>query len=744
MTNPGKSRSSDYTVLPNVSLTGVVERITFHAEETGYTVARLQVPRCHDLVTITGNFAQIQAGQTLQVQGSWREHLQYGQQFQVARYQETKPATLTGIEKYLGSGLIKGVGPVTAKRIVAHFNLETLEIIEHHSDRLIEVPGIGQKRVKMIQTAWAAQLVIKEVMLFLQGHGVSTTYAVKIFKQYGEKSIATVTHNPYQLAEDIYGIGFLTADVIARQLGVLPSSPFRYRAGIIHVLTEAAEDGHCFLPQPELLELSIAKLSIDEHVATPEVVLEILGVMTPEQALIKEAVGEIPLYFQPSFFHTEQNLATLTLKLLQPPPVVDLGRVRSWIERFTQSRQISLSIEQQQAVEMAATERVMILTGGPGCGKTFCTRTIVAMWKAMGKKIALAAPTGRAAQRLAELAGIEAKTIHRLLEFEPATRGFKRGIEEPLPYDAIVVDEASMLDLFLANSLLKAIPPTAHLLLVGDIDQLPSVGPGDVLADLINSARIPVIRLTQIFRQAQSSGIIRAAHQINRGQYPNLEAISAAPRSDCLWHGGGQEPEHGVQTISELLQDFIPRQGFNPVTDVQVLCPMTRGVIGTRNLNKVLQELLNPPAPGKPQIDRGGAILRVGDRVIQLKNDYEREVFNGDLGMVGSIDSTEQEVKIWFEEREVIYDYADLNELGLAWSISIHKSQGSEYPVVILPIYMQHYLLLSRNLIYTGLTRAKQLAIIVGSSKAIGLAVRQHQTGKRYTRLPERLQSILP
>lgn len=603
MTNPGKSRSPDYTVLPDVSLTGVVERITFHAEETGYTVARLQVPRCHDLVTITGNFAQIQAGQTLQVQGSWREHLQYGQQFQVARYQETKPATLTGIEKYLGSGLIKGVGPVTAKRIVAHFDLETLEIIEHHSDRLIEVPGIGQKRVKMIQTAWAAQLVIKEVMLFLQGHGVSTTYAVKIFKQYGEKSIATVTHNPYQLAEDIYGIGFLTADVIARQLGVLPSSPFRYRAGIIHVLTEAAEDGHCFLPQPELLELSIAKLSIDEHVATPEVVLGILGVMTSEQALIREVVGEIPLYFQPSFFHTEQNLATLTLKLLKSPPVVDLLRVRSWIERFTQSRQISLSIEQQQAVEMAATERVMILTGGPGCGKTFCTRTIVAMWKAMGKKIALAAPTGRAAQRLAELAGIEAKTIHRLLEFEPATRGFKRGIEEPLPYDAIVVDEASMLDLFLANSLLKAIPPTAHLLLVGDIDQLPSVGPGDVLADLINSAQIPVIRLTQIFRQAQSSGIIRAAHQINRGQYPNLEPISAAPRSDCLWHGGGQEPEHGVQTISELLQDFIPRQGFNPVTDVQVLCPMTRGVIGTRNLNKVLQELLNPPAPGKPQID---------------------------------------------------------------------------------------------------------------------------------------------
>jgi exodeoxyribonuclease V alpha subunit len=738
--NPDPINSSN---LPTVSLTGVVERITFHAEETGYTVARMQVPRCHDLVTITGNFAQIQAGQTLQVQGSWRDHLQYGQQFQVSHYKETKPATLTGIEKYLGSGLIKGVGPVTAKRIVAHFDLETLEIIEHHSDRLIEVPGIGQKRVRMIQKAWAAQLVIKEVMLFLQSHGVSTTYAVKIFKQYGDQSIATVTHNPYQLAEDIYGIGFLTADVIARQLGVLPSSPFRYRAGIVHVLTEAAEDGHCFLPQPELLELSIAKLTIDEHVATPEVVLDTLGAMGQEQDLMVETVGEIPLYFQPSFFHTEKNLASLTLKLLLPPPVVDLPRIRSWIDRFTASRQISLSPQQQQAVEMAATERVMILTGGPGCGKTFCTRTIVAMWKAMGKKIALAAPTGRAAQRLAEMAGLEAKTIHRLLEFDPATRGFKRGIEEPLPHDAIVVDEASMLDLFLANSLLKAIPADTHLLLVGDIDQLPSVGPGDILADLIKSERIPVIRLTQVFRQAQSSGIIRAAHQINRGQYPSFEPISESPRSDCLWHGGGQEPEHGVQTISELLRDFIPRLGFNPVTDVQVLCPMTRGLIGTRNLNQVLQELLNPPALHKPQVIRGGDVLRVGDRVIQLKNDYEREVFNGDLGMVGSIDSTEQEVMIRFEGREVIYDYADLNELGLAWSISIHKSQGSEYPVVILPIYMQHYLLLSRNLIYTGLTRAKQLAIVVGSSKAIGLAVRQHQVGKRYTRLPERLKGVV-
>ena len=729
----------DSSVAPQISLTGVVERITFHSEESGYTVARLQSPRARELTTIVGNFANIQSGQTLQLQGTWKEHLQYGQQFQVVKYSETKPATLTGIEKYLGSGLIKGVGPVTAKRIVAHFALDTLEIIERDSDRLIEVPGIGKKRVKMIQRAWVEQKAIKEVMLFLQTHGVSTTYAVKIFKQYGDKSIAVVTNNPYQLSEDIFGIGFLTADLIARNLGVDPASTFRYRAGIKHVLGEAAEDGHCFLPQPELLVAATTKLTTDEHTATGNAVLEVLREMSVQQDLILETVEDIPLYFQPSFFYTEQNLAISILKLLEQPQAVDLPRVRSWIDRFTQSQRISLSPEQQQAVEMSATQRVMILTGGPGCGKTFCTRTIVALWKAMGKKIALAAPTGRAAQRLSEMAGIEAKTIHRLLEFDPATRGFKRGVEEPLPHDAIVVDEASMLDLFLANSLIKAIRTDAHLLIVGDIDQLPSVGPGSVLSDLIKSGRIPVVRLTQVFRQAQSSGIIRAAHQINRGQYPTLETISDAPQSDCLWHSGGFEPEHGVQTICELIRDFIPSLGFNPVTDVQVLCPMTRGVVGTRNLNQVLQELLNPPAPEKAQINRGGDILRVGDRVIQLKNDYEREVFNGDLGVVGSIDSTEHEVMIQFEGREVIYDYADLNELGLAWSISIHKSQGSEYPVVILPLYMQHYLLLSRNLVYTGLTRAKKLAIVVGSNKAIGLAVRQDRMGKRYTRLPARL-----
>ncbi|ACK70824.1 helicase, RecD/TraA family [Gloeothece citriformis PCC 7424] len=722
------------------SLTGVVERITYHAEESGYTVARIQCPRAKELVTVVGNFANIQAGQTLQLKGIWKNHPQYGQQFEVQQYTETKPATLTGMEKYLGSGLIKGLGPVMARRIVAHFGLETLEIIENKTERLIEVPGIGKKRVVMIQKAWATQKAIKEVMVFLQGHGVSTAYAVKIFKQYGQNAIATVTDNPYQLADDIYGIGFLTADKIAQNVGVSPWSKYRYKSGLLHVLSQAAEDGHCFLPQPELMKLGAEILSNGGHQAEIEAISAIIEEMGQQQALmVEKGEGGMPLCYKPAFFYTEENLAQLLRQQLSLPVEVDLPRVRNWIERFTQSRGISLSPQQQQAVEMAVSSRIMVLTGGPGTGKTFCTRTIVALWKAMGKKIGLAAPTGRAAQRMGEVTGLEAKTLHRMLEFDPSTMGFKRDKDNPLPYDALVVDETSMLDLFLAHSLLKAIASGACLLLVGDRDQLPSVGPGKVLADLIDSGKIPIVRLSVVFRQASQSAIIRAAHQINEGQYPYLEPISDPAKSDCLWHNGGTEPEHGVQVVCELIRDFIPRQGFNPLTDVQVLCPMTRGAVGTRNFNQVLQQLINPPSPDKAEVSTRGMTFRVGDRVIQLKNDYEREVFNGDLGRVWAIDPVEQELTICFDGRDVVYDFADLNEIALAWSISIHKSQGSEYPVVLLPIYTSHYIMLSRNLIYTGLTRAKKLAIIIGSSKAIGMAVRQVNQQERYTRLKERL-----
>ncbi len=558
-------------------LTGVVERLTYHSQESGYTVARLKTSQSRDLVTIVGSFANIQAGQTLQLTGLWRDHPQYGAQFQVSHYRETKPATLTGIEKYLGSGLIKGVGPVTAKRIVAHFGLQTLDIIENHIERLIEVPGIAKKRIKMIQTAWENQKAIKEVMVFLQSHGVSTTYAVKIFKQYGSDAIAAVTNNPYQLATDIYGIGFVTADAIARNLGIAPDSEYRYRAGSVHVLGEAAEDGHCFLPQAELIEQVVKRLSIKDHQPSPQAIAQLLVQMGMEERLIMQGHREHQfVYYQPSFYYSEQNLATQLHHLLARPITVDLPRVLNWIERFTQAKGIELSPQQRQAVEMAASQRVLILTGGPSTGKTFCTRTIVALWKAMSKSIVLASPTGRAARRLQEMTGQEAKTIHRLLEFDPKTMKFKRDADNPIEARAIVVDEASMLDLFLAHSLLKAIGGNAQLLLVGDIDQLPSVGPGNVLRDLIASLQVPVVRLTQVFRQAAQSYIVSNAHRINSGQYPLLESVSLTPSSDCLWLGAPQ-PQHGVQGIRELVTDVVPKLGFDPARVLAGTLPNDQG-----------------------------------------------------------------------------------------------------------------------------------------------------------------------
>ncbi len=476
-----------------------------------------------------------------------------------------------------------------------------------------------------------------------------------------------------------------------------------------------------------------------------EAIAIIIKDMALAEDLIRERDEEKTLIcYKPTYFHTEQNLAQLIRQRLEKPVDTDIERVRDWIDRFTASRKIQLSEQQRQAVETAAYSKIMILTGGPGVGKTFTTHTIVSLWKAMGKSIALAAPTGRAAQRLGEMTGLEAKTIHRLLEFDPRSRGFKRDSENPLPHTAIIADEASMLDLFLAYSLVKAVLAGALLLLVGDIDQLPSVGSGQILADLINSGRVPVVRLTQVFRQAQQSAIISAAHQINRGIYPTIEPISDNPVSDCIWHGGGHQPEHGVQAICELITDLIPRLGFNPATDVQVLCPMTRGVVGTRNLNTVLQQLINPPSPNKVEINRGGNLLREGDRIIQLTNDYNREVFNGDLGIILTIDTVEQEVTVQYGERTVIYDYADLNEIALAFSISVHKSQGGEFPVVIFPLFMQHYMMLTRNLFYTGLTRARKLVIVVGSKKAISLAVRTTDDQHRYTRLWQRLLQPMP
>jgi exodeoxyribonuclease V alpha subunit len=742
LTSSGESTNRTSHV-PTELLQGIVERVTYHAEDSGYTVARLKAPGERDLITIVGHFPDIHAGQTLRLTGYWREHLKYGRQFQVTHAQETKPATLTGLEKYLGSGLIKGIGPVTARRIVAHFGLETLDIIEHSCARLIEVTGIGEKRVAMIEKAWAAQQAIKEVMLFLRGHNVSTTYAVKIYKEYGDQAIEVVSKNPYQLATDIYGIGFVTADTIARNIGIAPDSDFRYRAGMLHVLQQAAEDGHCFLPEPELIERVVKRLALPDSPVDPARIGELIDQMTEDKQLITQPgyreLEEERLCYAPAFYYTEQALASRLTTFAKSPVAVDLTRVQRWTLRYTEKRGITLSEEQRQAVELAASSRLLVLTGGPGCGKTFTTKAVVDLWLAMGKNILLAAPTGRAAQRLSEMTGQEAKTIHRMLAFDPKTMQFRFNEENPLEAQAIVVDETSMLDLFLAHSLLKAIPPEAQVLLVGDVDQLPSVGPGMVLRDVIESQQIPVVRLTQVFRQAAASHIVTNAHRINAGQFPRLVPTTKFDQSDCLWLEA-PEPALGAEGIQHLVSEYLPKHGIDPVRQVQVLSPSTRGEAGTRQLNTMLQRVLNPPGTGKVELARGGSTLRVGDRVIQQVNDYQREVFNGDIGTISSIDLEEQEVVVHFAERAVPYDYADLSEIALAWAVTVHKSQGSEYEAVILPLFLQHYLLLSRNLVYTGLTRAKKLAILVGPTRAIGMSVKRVTDQKRYTALADRLR----
>lgn len=528
---------------------------------------------------------------------------------------------------------------------------------------------------------------------------------------------------------DIYGIGFITADTNARKLGIAPDSDYRYQAGLLYVLSQAGEEGHCFLPVRKLVEHTMKRLEGPDAPVDPARIDTLIETMAKEQQLIVEQgygdLADQQICYAPAFYHTEVALARRFASFASAPVEVDLERMGIWIDRFTEKRGITLSAEQRHAVELAASSRLLVLTGGPGCGKRFTTRTIETLWRAMRESILLAAPTGRAAQRLAELTKCEVKTIHRLLAFDPGTMQFRSNEENPLEAEAIVVDETSMLDLFLAHSLFKAIPPHAQVLLVGDIDQLPSVGPGMVLRDLITFEQIPAVRLSQVFRQAASSQIITNAHRINAGQYPQLTPTMKFAESDCLWLEAA-EPELGAEGIRHLASEYLPKHGINPVQQVQVLCPATRGEIGTKQLNVMLQQALNPAIPDKTELNRGGSVLRVGDRVIQQVNDYQREVFNGDVGTVTSIDLEEQEVVVQFaDERIVSYDYADRSELSLAWAVTIHKSQGSEYPVVILPLYMQHYLLLSRNLLYTGLTRAKRLAILVGPPKAIGFAVKR-------------------
>ncbi len=656
------------------TITGSVERVTFHNEENGYSVLRFYAQGQAEPITVIGNFSAVSPGESLRLTGWWTTHPQYGDQFKVVDYAVTRPATVAGIQKYLGSGLIKGVGPITARRIVEHFGERTLEVIEGDISRLSEVKGVSRKRIEMIRKTWEEQRAIKDVMLFLQSHSVSTHFAVKIYKQYGNDSISVVEKTPYRLAAEVYGIGFKTADQIARNLGMPVDAEERLRAGLQYVLSAATEEGHCYLPAHDLIKRSADALEVKDEARLDTS----LGKMLDDGLLKTEEIEQEQAIYLPPLWQAERGIARRVKALVEKPVRIDAKRVESWLDRFTAKRGIELSAEQRQAIHRAAGNHILILTGGPGTGKTLSLRAMVELFQAMGKEVALASPTGRAAQRLSEVTGREAKTIHRLLDFDPTTMQFKRNDVWPLDADVVIVDEASMIDVVLANSLLKAVDERSQLILVGDVDQLPSVGPGAVLKDLINSGVVPVARLTQIFRQAAESLIIQNAHRINRGEFPLL-VKPGEQRSDCYFIEA-EEPHEIVDLIVNSVARSLPKSfGYDPLKDIQVLSPMNRGRVGANHLNDELQAALNPPGvagvagAGKTEMNRGSRVLRAGDKVIQRVNNYKLEVFNGDLGTIEAIDLEDQMVAVRFADRLVSYDYGDLLELGHGFCVSVHK-----------------------------------------------------------------------
>ena len=729
------------------TLEAVLERITYANEETGYTVARVATDRSSDLLTVVGPLLGAQPGESLRLQGRWASHPQYGRQFQVEAYTTVLPATIQGIRRYLGSGLIKGIGPKMAERIVDHFGEDTLRLIEEEPGRLVEVPGLGPKRTAMITTAWAEQRAIKEVMVFLQGVGVSTSLAVRIYKAYRDEAIEVVRREPYRLAADVWGIGFKTADQLARSLGIPHDSPQRVKAGLQFALSQAAEGGHCYLPEHELVAKATGLLEVEGGLTSRclEELIQEEGVVAeplPDAVSpgVREGAGRA-IWLVP-FHRAERALAGGLLRLLDASvdrlasfQTVDWTVALDWLRQRTG---VTLALEQEAAVRLALTERVAVLTGGPGCGKSYTVRAVVALARAKGAKILLAAPTGRAAKRLAELAGLEAATLHRLLQLRPGgDAAFDR--DHPLDADLVVVDEASMLDVLLANKLIKAIPPGAHLLFVGDVDQLPSVGAGEVLRDLLAAERLPRVRLTHVFRQAQQSGVVTNAHRINAGQPPLTHGLAD------FFLFAEEDPEQVADLVVDIVANRLPRRfGLDPAREVQVLCPMHRGPAGAGVLNERLQAELTPAREGLPERRFGGRVYRVGDKVMQLRNNYDKGasgVFNGSVGVVTALSLEDQELRVLLDEdEEVGYGFDELDELTHAYAVSIHRSQGSEYPCVVVAVTMSAWLMLQRNLLYTAVTRAKQLVVLVGSRRALAKAVRTQGAGRRYTALTQRLQ----
>lgn len=715
-----------------IELTGQIERITYTNDENGFTIARVKVYGYHDLVTVSGNFISPVPGETFVMKGEWIRHPKFGEQFKVVHYETRTPASVYGIKKYLGSGLIKGIGPKIAERIVGFFGKATLDIIEDDIESLNKIDGIGGKRISMIKKAWDEQKEIREVMLFLQTHGVNSGYATKIFKHYGNDSITVVKENPYRLATDIWGIGFVTADKIAEKLGFSKESEFRAQAGILYVLHKLSDDGHVCYPKDKLIEKCMEMLSVNSDII--ENALDVTA--STSQIVIEKSQNDCkpPQVFLEKFHVCETLIAIRIKRLIETPKEMRAINTDAAIEWVQKQINIELAENQIEAVRCALENKVMVITGGPGTGKTTIISSLIHIFTRLNSRIFLTAPTGRAAKRMSEATGQEAKTIHRLLSYSFQKGGFQKDDKNPLECDVLIVDESSMIDTVLMHHLLKAVPVHATVILVGDIHQLPSVGAGSVLSDIIGSGAVPVVELNEIFRQAKTSQIIVNAHLINQGKMPSWKP---AQESTDFYFIEQEDPERVVDTILKLGRDRIPGKfGFDPLNDIQVLTPMHRGVVGAGNLNSVLQKTLNP---GKEGITRGGRTFCLGDKVMQIKNNYEKEVFNGDIGRISGINTEDQELFINFDGKQVAYDFSDLDEIILAYAVSVHKSQGSEYPAVIIPVLTQHYMLLQRNLIYTAVTRGKKLVVLVGTRKALAIGIRNNKTEKRYTRLKERL-----
>ena len=710
---------------PATLLRCVVERITYQNPENGYSVLKVKVKGYNDLVTLVGNLLEVPVGSVLLCRGEWKVDKCYGSQFVAATWEETMPATVYGIEKYLGSGLVKGIGPRFARAIVQRFGTETIDIIETEIERLYEVPNIGRKRVAKIRESWEKQKDIKNVMLFLQGYGVSTAYAAKIYREYGKESIDKVRENPYRLADDIWGIGFKTADGIAAKMGYEKEDPRRCRSGILYTLGQLSDEGHVYAGEEQLVKTAGQLLEAGETAIRDT----LAGMLQAEDLILdKDAI------YLPPFYHAECGTSRRLRDLAQ-------STGRSLFDglfdpsSLTAETGIEYDEVQLAAIRQAVTSKVMVLTGGPGTGKTTTTQGIIAALKKAGLRVLLAAPTGRAAKRMSEATGMEAKTIHRLLEYNPQD-GYKRNDENPLEGDALIVDECSMIDILLMNNLLKAVPVGMRLVFVGDIDQLPSVGAGNVLRDIIDSQRIPVVRLVRIFRQAQKSRIVMNAHTINQGRFPD----TSNGRDTDFFFMREDDPERAAETIVRLVKERLPRAYRESPDRIQVLTPMQRGVVGAANLNLLLQQALNPSGPS---LNRGGYTYRQGDRVMQQRNNYAKEVFNGDQGYIREVDTEDRMLTVDFDGKKVEYDVTELDELTLAYATTIHKAQGSEYPIVVMPVLMTHFVMLQRNLIYTGITRAKKICVLIGAMKALAYAVRNMSVLKRNTSLRERLNPSL-